>query len=513
MKKRQVYKTLGIVVAASLLLSSCGKKVESTTRYSPAQIVEAIISAQGNISPLEPLLPEDDYYPEYLENIYHLDVDSIKDGAIYYAHGMQADEISVFLLADSTSANDIKEALTIYKERRAEAFMGYAPEQAAILDNSIVAVNGDYVALLICEEPQNAQSVFMACFSDNPPKISRDIELLKPENSNGASEADSDADGQEQTPADSVQSFTVPANNNPDDKPTDDGPDDNKPDNDDKPTDEKPTDEEPDDDKPTDEKPTDEKPTDEKPTDEKPTDEKPTDEKPTDEKPTDEKPTDEKPTDEKPTDEKPTDEKPTDEKPTDVPANQEDVYDPASILKAWQSGDTTGLTHKNLRIFEACTEVIGALIGKNMSDYEKELTIHDWIIDWADYDEETLSNSPNAKPDPDNDNPYGTLYQKKAICSGYTSTFQIFMDLLGIECITIHGTYTLTGEEHAWNMVRIDGEWYCVDVTWDDPLGSRVSTASKHEYFNVTTSYMKSTRHQWDESTTPVADAGKLYYG
>ena len=509
MTKRQIIRMLGVFIIVLLFLTSCGKKLESASRYAPAQIVEAVISAQENISALEPLLPDDDYFSEYLENIYHLDAGSIKDGAIYYAHGMQADEISVFILSDGSSSKDTREALMTYKERRAEAFMGYAPEQAAILENGIVVTNGDYVALLICEEPQDAQTVFVACFSDNPPGIDSDIILLMPDSNDDSNEADVETDGQEQVTVNIEPSNDAAT----DDKPTDDKP------TDERPTDEKPTDEKPADDKPTNDKPTDEKPADDKPTDDKPTDDKPANDKPTDDKPTDDKPADDKPTHDKPTDDKPTNDKPTNDKPggdepgDDEPAEQNDEYDPAGIQKAWHSGDDTGLSNKNKLILDACTEVIGALIDKNMSDYEKELTIHDWIIDWMAYDEETLSNSPNAKPDPDNDNPYGALYHKKAICSGYTSTFQLFMDLLGIECITIHGTYTLTGEEHAWNMVRIDGEWYCVDCTWDDPIGTHIQAAAKHEYFNVPSWYMKATRHQWDESVTPVADADKLYHG
>ena len=518
MRMRRIAGTIGIFALAFVLLASCGKKAESVSMYSPAQIAEAIISAQDGISPLEPLIPGDDYFSEYMENIYQIDAGAIKDGAIYYAHGIKADEISVFRLADISYSKDIKDALMTYKERRAETFMGYAPGEAAILENGTVVTNGEYVALLICEAPQNAQSVFLACFSADPPKIDKDIVLLHPDNNNDTTDADFEADEREQFSVYDDPSSDKPDDDRPDDeKPggdiPDETPDDEKP-GDDRPTDSSPTDDKPTDASPTDDKPTDDKPTDEKPTDEKPTDEKPTDGKPTDDKPTDDKPTDEKPTDDKPTDDKPTDDKPADDKPgSDGPTVQDDIYDPASILKAWQSGDTTGLSNKNLSILDACKEVIGALIDKNMSDYEKELAIHDWIVGWVAYDEETLSNSPNAKPDPDNDNPYGALYHKKAICSGYTSTFQLFMDLLGIECITVHGSYTLTGEEHAWNMVRIGGEWYCVDVTWDDPLGNYIPADKRHEYFNVPSRYMKATRHQWDESTTPVADADQLFYG
>jgi len=146
-----------------------------------------------------------------------------------------------------------------------------------------------------------------------------------------------------------------------------------------------------------------------------------------------------------------------------------------------------------------------------MSDYEKELAIHDWIVDWADYDIETRSNVQNPKPDPDHDNPYGTMINKTAICAGYTSTFQLFMDLLGVECITVNGSNRISGEVHAWNMVRIEGDWYCVDVTWNDPYGGSGSSITRYRYFNVTSEFMEETGHHWDTDKTPVADAGKLY--
>ncbi len=44
----------------------------------------------------------------------------------------------------------------------------------------------------------------------------------------------------------------------------------------------------------------------------------------------------------------------------------------------------------------------------------------------------------------------------KGICSGYASTFQLFMDLLGIEYVTVNGTSHNGTADHAWNMVRLD---------------------------------------------------------
>jgi len=127
-----------------------------------------------------------------------------------------------------------------------------------------------------------------------------------------------------------------------------------------------------------------------------------------------------------------------------------------------------------------------------------------------------LSNAPDASPDPDNDNPYGLLINKTAICRGFTYTFQLFMDMLGIDCITIEGYSGYAMDEHAWNMVRIDGEWYCVDVTWNDPAGTGGASLGReitHKYFNVTSQFMRDTGHHWDSRRAPEATAPKLYFG
>jgi transglutaminase/protease-like cytokinesis protein 3 len=165
------------------------------------------------------------------------------------------------------------------------------------------------------------------------------------------------------------------------------------------------------------------------------------------------------------------------------------------------------LTEKNKAIFDACFKVISGNITDGMTAYEKELAIHDWIVKWASYDTEANNNSPNARPSPDNDNPYGVFFNKKAICSGYTSTFQLFMDLLGIECITVNGFARNMETEHAWNMVRLDGEWYCVDVTWNDPVGVFSPSYVSHDYFNVTSQYMREHQHIWNDAAVPEATA------
>lgn len=69
---------------------------------------------------------------------------------------------------------------------------------------------------------------------------------------------------------------------------------------------------------------------------------------------------------------------------------------------------------------------------------------------------------------------YGALVKGEGVCEAYTRAFKAAMDRLGIPCVMISGVYRHTEdmpELHIWNAVQIDGKWYGVDVTMDDPVG------------------------------------------
>ena len=201
--------------------------------------------------------------------------------------------------------------------------------------------------------------------------------------------------------------------------------------------------------------------------------------------------------------------------PAPDPAPETDAewaYDESRIIEAWTSGNRDGLCAEDLAILSVLDE-IPALTDPELSDYDRELALHDWMLDWAEYDPGALSSGPVGEPMPDNDNPYGFLLGRKGICLGYATTFQLFMDLSGIECLTVRGLAHHSTEEHAWNLVNLENEWYAVDVTWDDPVTSLsflVSESLAHNYFNVTSDYLRQNDHQWDESAFPEAEGTAL---
>ncbi len=182
-------------------------------------------------------------------------------------------------------------------------------------------------------------------------------------------------------------------------------------------------------------------------------------------------------------------------------------YSHDAVLSAWESGDSSNLNEVNKTVLDICTSAINSQITSGMSELEKERAIHDFIVRTTDYDRSAIGATEETVTSPDHDNPYGTLVHGKAICSGYTSTFQLMMDMVGIECITVEGTAHSGTDEHAWNMVNIDDTWYCVDVTWDDPTAAgQQSEQVWHTYFNVSSEKMRQSDHQWDEANYPVAN-------
>ena len=111
-----------------------------------------------------------------------------------------------------------------------------------------------------------------------------------------------------------------------------------------------------------------------------------------------------------------------------------------------------------------------------------------------------------AKLDPASSTPYGPLVNGKGICIGFATAFQLLMDMAGVECITVVGADDSNRGDHAWNMVRLYGNWYCVDVGWDSNIREEgVSDGWSWQFFNVTSDYMAASNHQWDYANTPEA--------
>ena len=103
------------------------------------------------------------------------------------------------------------------------------------------------------------------------------------------------------------------------------------------------------------------------------------------------------------------------------------------------------------------------------SDYERALNAYEYIINNTTYDNIRANAGYKAFEDMDKEaipcwNITGVFINHDAICRGYAQAYQYLMNLQGIECGYVYG------EGHCWNIIKLDGDWYYVDVTWGDPV-------------------------------------------
>ncbi len=100
------------------------------------------------------------------------------------------------------------------------------------------------------------------------------------------------------------------------------------------------------------------------------------------------------------------------------------------------------------------------------SNYDKILQVHNYLVDNINYDSSALEQESSHTI-------YGALVKKLAVCDGYAKAFKYILDSIGISCVEVCGIAQNSQgatESHAWNDVLLDGNWYAVDVTWDDPI-------------------------------------------
>ena len=117
-------------------------------------------------------------------------------------------------------------------------------------------------------------------------------------------------------------------------------------------------------------------------------------------------------------------------------------------------------------------DFISTHITSEMSDYDKIKAFHDYIVNLYEYDEKKSNKSYSA---------YNLITKGKAICGGYSDLIAIYLNYLGIK------NYKITSETHIWNLVYLDGAWYHLDATWDDPVASDGKQHLLHNFFMITT--------------------------
>jgi len=127
-----------------------------------------------------------------------------------------------------------------------------------------------------------------------------------------------------------------------------------------------------------------------------------------------------------------------------------------------------------------------------LSDLQKLQAAHDFIVLSAEYSKETEGSQYS---------PYTLLTENKGVCQAYALVLYRMLEMLGFEVQYVPGK---VGEQlHAWVLVKLDNEWYHIDVTWDDPLPDRKGEV-RYNYFLVSDRQLAQD-HSWDYASFPAA--------
>jgi len=162
--------------------------------------------------------------------------------------------------------------------------------------------------------------------------------------------------------------------------------------------------------------------------------------------------------------------------------------------------------------FYAVVDQILDSMPDGMDQEQKALYLHDYIVTHCQYDVPTLKNNYDSKLEKGKYNAYNVLVEHSAVCQGYALAYAYLCKRAGLE------VYLVTSDDnnHAWNLVVIDGIYYFVDCTWDDPVdvyNEKYSSESycKHVNFLRSRDGMVSTNHKGTNQDWTCDSLGNVY--
>lgn len=136
-----------------------------------------------------------------------------------------------------------------------------------------------------------------------------------------------------------------------------------------------------------------------------------------------------------------------------------------------------------------------------MTPREEIKALHDYVVKNTAYDYDNFLK--DTVPEMSR-TVYGTLLEHKAVCQGYALTMNLLLELAGIESYYVTGV--ANGGAHAWNVIVLDGVYYHLDATWDDPVPDSPGNV-RYDYFMISDEKM-ALDHNFDkEEITDLIEA------
>lgn len=118
---------------------------------------------------------------------------------------------------------------------------------------------------------------------------------------------------------------------------------------------------------------------------------------------------------------------------------------------------------------------------KGMSEYERELYMHDWIIKNCSYDKSTVSSGRESWI---KFTALGPILYGGAVCEGFAKAMKLLLCNTGVDCRLVTGNKG--SDRHMWNLVKLGSNWYHVDTTWDS-----IDEMGMYNYFNLSDEIIK----------------------
>lgn len=162
---------------------------------------------------------------------------------------------------------------------------------------------------------------------------------------------------------------------------------------------------------------------------------------------------------------------------------------------------------RQLEIDRAAEECLSGMEPEG-PEYDRIKYIFEYLVETVDYDEAA----------PDNQNIYSALAWKRSVCAGYSRAAQYLLEKAGVECIYVTGKIRGQGA-HAWNIVKCEGTYYQMDVTYGDPVfleaesGENVPGNSiNYDYLCCTDETLSSDHIQDNHVPYPACESDDLDY-
>jgi len=165
------------------------------------------------------------------------------------------------------------------------------------------------------------------------------------------------------------------------------------------------------------------------------------------------------------------------------------------------------------------TEVKSFLDGvaSGLSEYERTLAVYEHLIQTTEYDMAVKNKIAGGISDDDTKASQAitsVFISKKTVCSGYSKATQYLLNKLGIFCIYVSGGARGQGDNHAWNLLQIEGEYYLLDTTWGNPVSTDPAQGKRmtYNYFCLTTDEFNKSHTPNDDISLPKCTATKYNY-